>query len=240
VGLSLTVLGCDGSYPAPGGACSGYLVRGGGVSVWVDAGSGTLANLQRHLDLRQLDAIVLSHEHPDHWMDIEGFAVARSYVIGGGAVPVYAPAGLRAHLYFDPPDVYDWHEVADGDQIRIGALALTFRRTDHGPETLAVRVDGDGTSVGYSADSGPAWSLEALGPGLDLALCEATFLREDEGRSQHMSARQAGTSGREAGVSHLVLTHRWPTVTAEATREEGSAAFGSELYLARAGAEYRL
>jgi ribonuclease BN (tRNA processing enzyme) len=240
VGLSLTVLGCDGSYPGPRGACSGYLVRGGGVSVWVDAGSGTLANLQRHVDIRQLDAVVLSHEHPDHWTDIEGFAVARTYVIGGGAVPVFAPGGLRPRLYFDPPDVYDWREVADGDRIGVGDLSLSFCRTDHGPETLAVRIDGDGKSVGYSADSGPAWSLEALGPGLDLALCEATYLRENEGRAQHMSARQAGTSGREAGVSRLVLTHRWPTVKAEATREEGSTAFGSELELARPGAEYLL
>ncbi len=236
--LSLTVLGCDGSYPGPGGACSGYLVRGGGVSVWLDAGTGTLANLQRHLDLRQVDAVVLSHEHPDHWIDLEGFAVARTYVIGGGVVPVYAPAGLRAHLYFDPPAVYDWREIADGDQIGVGALTLSFRRTDHGPETLSVRVDGDGSSVGYSADSGPAWSLEALGPGLDLALCEATYLRDNEGRAQHMSARQAGTSGREAGVGRLVLTHRWPTVPAEASRDEGSTAFGSEVELARPGAEF--
>jgi ribonuclease BN (tRNA processing enzyme) len=183
---------------------------------------------------------VLSHEHPDHWMDLEGFAVARSYVIGGGTVPIYAPAGLRAHLYFDPPDVYDWHVVADGDRIDVGALTLTFSRTDHGPETLAARIEGDGRSFGYSADSGPAWSLDALGPGLDLALCEATFLRKDEGRAQHMSARQAGTSAREAGVPRLVLTHRWPTVTAEATRDEGSTAFGSELELARPGAEFRL
>lgn len=78
-GMSLTVLGCCGSYPGPGQACSGYLVRAIGTSVWVDAGTGTLANLQRHVRLQEVDAIVLSHEHPDHWMDLTGAYVAAKY-----------------------------------------------------------------------------------------------------------------------------------------------------------------
>ncbi|HMC51941.1 MAG TPA: MBL fold metallo-hydrolase, partial [Acidimicrobiales bacterium] len=79
--LTLTVLGCDGSYPGPGGACSGYLVRGGGVRLWLDAGSGTMANLQRHVGLDEIDAVVLSHEHPDHWTDLEAYYVACAYGI---------------------------------------------------------------------------------------------------------------------------------------------------------------
>ncbi len=65
-GFTLTVLGTDGSYPAPGGACSGYLLQAGGRSVWLDAGPGTMANLQLHVGLEQLDAVVVSHAHPDH------------------------------------------------------------------------------------------------------------------------------------------------------------------------------
>ena len=84
-----------------------------------------------------------------------------------------------------------WRDVADGDHIGIGAIEFTFSRTDHGPETLAMRIDAAGRSIGYSADTGPDWALEALGSGLDLALCEATFQREQEGTAQHLSARQA-------------------------------------------------
>ena len=79
--LTLTVLGCSGSYPGPGQACSGYLVRSGGTTVWLDAGTGTLANLQLHVGLDQVDAIVLSHQHPDHWSDIDNFYVACKYVV---------------------------------------------------------------------------------------------------------------------------------------------------------------
>ena len=231
--LTVTVLGCSGSYPGPGGAGSGYLVQGGGVSVWVDAGPGTMANLQARLPLTEVDAVVLSHEHPDHRSDVDSFYVACRHGIHREGVPVYAPAGLLDHTYFRPPEPWlEWHEIADGGRLDLGDLRFTFSRTDHGPETLAMRIEGEGRALGYSADSGPAWSLEALGPGIDLALCEASFQKEQEGMAQHLSARQAGASARAAGVGRLVLTHLWPTLDPERSRAEGSEAFGRPVDLA--------
>ncbi|HET6794552.1 MAG TPA: MBL fold metallo-hydrolase [Acidimicrobiales bacterium] len=232
--LTVTVLGCSGSYPGPGQACSGYLVRSARTTLWLDAGSGTLANLQRHVALDRVDAVVLSHEHPDHWTDVEGFAVASHYDLHLPPVDVYAAPGIGGRLQM-PLDAFRWNEVADGDSVTVGDLSLTFSRTDHGPVTLAVRVDGPERALGYSADTGPAWSLEALGPGLHLALCEATYLRTEEGGAQHMSARQAGSDARQAGLPRLVLTHRMPRVDPRASFEEGSEAFGSPVELAEQG-----
>ena len=238
--MTLTVLGCSGSYPGEGGACSGYLVDDGSTRVWLDAGSGTLANLQRHSALDAIDAVILSHEHPDHWADIEGYNNVLRFVTGRQGLPVYAPAGLRDRTYQDTAPWMAWHEVAGGDRVAVGSLAMTFSRTDHGPETLAVRIDGGGRSLGYSADTGPAWSLSALGPGLDLALCEATLAGGDEGGLQHLSARQAGESAREAGAARLVLTHLWPTLDPEQSRREGSEAFGAPVEVAATHARYEL
>ncbi len=232
--MRVTVLGCSGSFPGPGpgGACSGYLVDDGTTRLWLDAGSGTLANLQRHLALADLDAIVLSHEHPDHWADLEGFHNVLRFVLFRRGFPVYAPAGLKQHVYGDMTPWVTWHDVADGDVAKVGTLVLSFSRTDHGQETLAVRVDADGASLGYTADTGPGWSISALGPGLDAALCEATVPAVLEGRMQHLSARQAGASAREAGARRLILTHLWPTLDPEQGRVEGSEAFGSAVELA--------
>ena len=238
MGLSVTVLGCSGSYPGPGGACSGYLVEDGTTRIWMDAGPGTMANLQRHITFDQLDAIVLSHEHPDHWSDLEGWAIVWQYRLQRSDFPVYAPAGLRGHTYKPESPAFAWHEVGGGDSIRIGTMDLTFSQTDHGPETLAMRIGAGGRSLGYSADTGPAWSLDALGPRLDLVLCEATVPIEEEDTMQHLSARQAGWSARRAGAGRLVLTHLWSTIDPEQAAREGSEAFGGPVEVATVGARY--
>jgi ribonuclease BN (tRNA processing enzyme) len=239
MGLSVTVLGCSGSYPGRDGACSGYLVRNttasGTTTIWMDCGSGTMANLQRHADLDAVDAVVVTHEHPDHWTDLESFHVWAKYGPGQCGIPVYAPGSFRTltpRTALAP--TFDWRVVADADRVDIGDIAASFSRTDHGPETLAVRLNGGGRSLGYSADSGPGWSLEALGPGLDLALCEATLLSDREGRVPgHLSARQAGATAAAAGVGKLALTHLWPTVDPTAAAIEARTTYDGPLTEAR-------
>ena len=235
MGLSVTVLGCSGSYPGRGSACSGYLVDDGTTRIWLDAGSGTLANLQHHLALDQLDAIVISHGHPDHWSDLEGWNIVLQHFLDRSGFPVYAPAGLRRRTYEDTEGAFAWHDVGDGDRVQIAGMSFTFSRTDHGPETLAMRIEGAGRTIAYSADTGPGWSLEALGPGIDLALCEATFHREQEGTVQHLSARQAGAMAKAAGAGRLVLTHIWPTIDATRSRSEAAEAFGADVEIAHIG-----
>jgi ribonuclease BN (tRNA processing enzyme) len=241
VALRLTVLGCSGSYPGPGGAASGYLVQSERTTLWLDAGSGTLANLQRHVGLDDVDAVVLSHEHADHWTDIEGFYVACTYgEQPRWGIPVLAPAGLSGLTIGAGPPTFSWRTISDGTHTEIGDITLTFSRTDHHVETLAVRVESGGKVLGYSADSGPGWSMESLGPGIDLALCEASFLQDRVGSVQHFSARQAGTTARAAGAGRLVLTHTWPTIDLEAIRAEGELAFGGPVDIAAIDAVYEV
>lgn len=258
---TLTILGCDGSYPGPGGAASGYLVQSGSTTIWLDAGPGTFANLQLVCDPETVDAVVLSHEHPDHWTDLESFAVWR---LGSGRrpeVPVYAPPGLRAHTYFGGGDDFGgsgdggvdaartglaWREVGPAHRVEVGDLVCSFVATDHGPPTLAVRVDPAGSppgadlsaSLAYSADTGPDWSVEELGHGIGTVLCEASYTRDHEGTANHLSGRQAGAMAAAAGVGRLVVTHRWPTVSAGALAAEADEAFGRAVHQARTGAVY--
>ena len=239
MGLTLTVLGSCGSYPERGRACSGYLLRGAGTAVLLDAGSGTLANLQKHIDISELDAVIISHEHPDHWIDTTGLHVAAKYYLRMDRLPIYGPASVRDAMYYsDEP--FAWEVVGDGDRVTIGGLTATFSRTDHPVETLAVRIDGDGKSIAYSADTGPGWSFSALGDGIDLALCEATFAPEHEGVAQHLSARQAGEMSRAAGVGRLVLTHVEPGTDLAQSRQLGQAAFGGPLEVAVEDMEFEL
>jgi ribonuclease BN (tRNA processing enzyme) len=239
--LSLTVLGCDGSYPGPGGAGSGYLVRAGGINVWVDAGPGTLANLQNVITIEEIDAIVISHQHVDHWSDLEHLAVASHYIIQRPDIPLYCVTDVTDMMRIGPAaKSLVWNRITADSRVGIGPMTFTFSRTDHPVDTLAVRVDSGGRSLGYSADSGPGWGLSELGPDLDLALCEATFLADREGTLPHMSARQAGESARAAGVGRLVLTHLLARTDREAAIDEGVTAFGRPVELAEIGKRYEV
>ena len=242
--VSLTVLGCDGSWPGPGGAGSGYLVRIDDLAVLLDCGPGTAGALQDHIDPGELVAVVVTHHHTDHWSDLYALDAqarfGRSVRHRGRPLPVYAPASVRDRV--SPGDVpaVEWHLVGDGDRASIGDVALAFHRTDHVDETVAVRIDGGGRSLGYSADTGPGWAPSALGLGLDLLLCEATYTAEHEGTAQHLSGRQAGQAARAAEARRLVITHRWPTIDAAAVAAEAAEAFGGPVEQAVRGADYQL
>lgn len=242
--LTLTVLGCDGSHPGPGGEGSGYLVRdwSSSTAVWLDAGPGTFAHLLEFTDAAALDAVVLSHSHDDHWSDIQSFITAARWTMAfdRDPVPVYAPPGVRERV----PGwefVLDWHEVDDGAEVVIGGLTARFSRTHHPVHTLAVSLSGAAGTLGYSADSGPQWPLHRLGHDLDLVLCEATYTEAfEEDDPIHMSGTQAGRAAREAAARRLVVTHRWATIPEAAVVAEAASAFGGRVDAARVGRGFSL
>jgi ribonuclease BN (tRNA processing enzyme) len=122
--------------------------------------------------------------------------------------------------------------------LTIGSLEARFGATDHGTPTLAVGLAHQGATLAYSADSGPGWSVEELGSGIGTFLCEATYTQESEGSLLHLSGREAGAMARAAGVGRLILTHRWPTVSADDVRREAELAFGRSVEQASTGAVF--
>ncbi len=235
--MDLTVLGCSGSYGgADGGACSGYLVREGDTRVWLDCGNGTFGQLQRHLPVQDLTAVVLTHEHPDHVVDMYGLHIMLRYGLHRTGLPVYAPAGLAERLGAlvegDWGDAFSWRVIDADDEVTVGSLALRFSRTDHPPPTYAVEVTADGSRLIYTSDTGPAWSAEAFPGGADLVLSEATYLHDEKAAPIHLSAKEAGQAARAAGARRLMLTHLWPQLDRQTVVAEGSAAYGQPVLLA--------
>lgn len=234
--MELTVVGCSGSYGAPAaGACSGYLLRDGDTTIWMDCGNGSFVNLQRHVDPADLTAVVITHEHPDHCVDLYGLHVLLRYGIERSGVPVYAPAGADQRLgaLVQWGDTFDWHSIDDGSVASIGEIAVAFSRTDHPPPTYAVDLTGsDGRRLVYTSDTGPGWSVDAFAPGAQVVLSEASYIHADRRSPIHLSAHEAGTAARAAAAERLVLTHLWPQVDPSTVVEEGSEAFGAAVTLA--------
>lgn len=240
--LAVTILGCSGTYAGAGGACSGYLLQSGSTNIWLDCGPGTLANLQRHIDLVDLHGIVCTHSHPDHWAELPVVANALRYGVGrfDAELPLVwttETAQMFSAVSHRPPDPTFVSTVVDeGSRVTIGDIDLSFSQTDHPVETLAVRADSGGSSIAYSADTGNDWSLASLGEGIDLALVEATMDAESE--VQHLTAAQAGSQAREAGVAALVLTHLAPGSDPDARRREAAAAFDGPIAVAEIDERY--
>ncbi len=234
--LNVTVLGSSGTYAGPDEACSGFLVRSPGATVMMDAGPGTLANLQRHVAPDDLDAVVLSHCHPDHWLELPVLRNALKYVLRCDGLDVYATAETlemaECVIGHGFASTLRPHVITDGSTFALSDQRWRCSRTDHPVETLGLRVEADGRSLGYSADTGPAWSMGELGS-IDLGICEATFLHESPERNPvHLSAHQAGELARAAGVGHLVITHVLPTGSVEDSVAEASAAYGAPVDVA--------
>jgi ribonuclease BN (tRNA processing enzyme) len=249
--VRLTVVGCSGSFPAAEAACSCYLVEADGFRVLLDLGSGAFGALQRYVDPYQVDAVVLSHLHPDHCLDLCGYYVARKYRPDGpvlAPLPVYGPAGTAERMagaYGLPPDPgmreeFDFHTLRPGG-FELGPLTLRVDRVNHPVETFAVRMEHDGHSFTYSADTGECDDLVRLAVGTDLLLCEASFLYgRDTVPNLHLNGRQAGEHAERAGAGRLVLTHIPPWTDAEQTLADAYAAFGGPAELARPGTTYEV
>jgi len=234
--MELTVLGCSGSYGAPAaGACSGYLVRDGDTTIWMDCGNGSFVNLQRHVDPADLSAVVITHEHPDHCVDVYGLHVLLRYGLERAGVPLFAPAGAedRMGTLVQWGDTFDWRPIEGGDRASIGGISMAFSRTDHPPPTFAVELtNAADRRLVYTSDTGPEWSADAFAPGAHILLSEASYTHADRRSPIHLSGRQAGEAARQAQAERLVLTHLWPQVDPTVVVEEGSDAFGAAATLA--------
>lgn len=244
--LAVRILGCSGSYAAAGGACTGYLVQSSGAKVWLDAGPGTLANLQHHCELADLDAIVLTHAHPDHWLELPVVAIALEWFEQRERLKVYS----NSHMFGEARDligpslttVFDWHVLAGDEAVTIGDQTWTFAETEHYVPTFAVRADAEGSSFVFSSDTGPDFSLEPMversGP-IDLALIESTFLeREGNEGILHLSATEAAELARDAGARRLLLTHQAPREDREAHAALARHTFPGDVVLAEVGELY--
>jgi ribonuclease BN (tRNA processing enzyme) len=243
--LTLTVLGTASPHPLPDQPCSGYLVRGGGAQVWVDAGPGSFAELQRHTDPARLTAIWISHLHADHSADLLSAVYALAY--GGLTVPaplpVHAPAGCAERLagFFGRNDtaflsgVFDFRPLHDGHAARYGDLTLTARAVAHDTEAYGLRAEADGRVLAYSGDSGPCAALTGLAERADLFLCEADIDAHREGEQVHLAPEDTGRTARAADVRKLLVTHVGPTLTPEAATARAAAAFVGPTAVARVG-----
>ena len=87
------MLGSHGTWPGVNGQCSGYLVSHDGFHLWLDAGTGTFARVQEHIAVADIGAMLITHGHADHFLDVIPHFYARHYGQMGSTGPAVLLAG---------------------------------------------------------------------------------------------------------------------------------------------------
>lgn len=260
--MRITVLGKSPAWQDADGACSGYLIEVGETRLLLDCGNGVFSKLRRFCDYVQVDAVVISHLHADHFLDLVPFAYALTYAPRQQPVPVarwqgtdnparpllYAPHGARETFRrvvgaWGNDDLienaFELSEYAPGDELQIGGARIRLSPVPHYLPTCAVEVSNGTGRFTYGADCSPSEELIAFAGGTDLLMVEATLPRpERTGVRGHLTPAEAGEHGRRAGARCLVLTHISDELDCLWALAEAERAYGGPVAIASEGDTY--
>jgi ribonuclease BN (tRNA processing enzyme) len=242
--VKITVLGGCGAWPAAGQACSGYLVEHEGFRLVLDPGYATLPRLLAYAAAEQVDAVLISHGHPDHCADLNPLLRARAL---GAAPPPPLPVhtlrgAVDAVLALDNPRMlagaYVLRELSFGQRLEVGPFQVDTWALPHFVPNAGVRLTVDGQVLAYTGDTGPSDDIAVMARGADVLMAEATFTdRVLPARDAPFlsTARQAGQHAARADVGRLVLTHLWPGTDPAAARAAARRAYVADLDVAAPG-----
>jgi len=255
--MRLVIVGCSGSYAGPSSPASSYLVQaeheGRTWNLVLDLGSGALGALQRHIDPLRIDAVVLSHLHPDHCLDLCGLYVMQKYsptVISRTRILVYGSRGTgermaRAYGITSPVGMrheFDFRDLNQRQAVQIGPFTVTPHAVNHPLEAYGLRVEADGEVLAYTGDTDTCEGLNALFHGATLALADSAFVDgRDHAKDIHLSGSRAAQAAVDAGgVRRLMLTHMPAWNDPSVCRAQAAAVWPGDVEVAEPDAVYEL
>jgi ribonuclease BN (tRNA processing enzyme) len=243
--MRFTTLGGRGAWPGPGQGCSGYLLQYHRTTLLIDPGYGTAGAVTDVVRVRDIDAVFVSHGHPDHCADLS--ALLRARVLADPddrppALPVFAPVGaVEAALALDEPETLDGSfervEFAIGDSFGIGDFRASTVELPHFVPNAAARFDVQGRSLVYTGDGPGTAELVELARGSDVLVADATYVDEVPARHAGMlgTARSAGDVATDSQVARLLLTHLWPGTDPAASTQAARTAYDGVVDVASPG-----
>ena len=263
--MRVTILGKSPSWQDAGGACSGYLIQTEQTNLLLDCGNGVFAKLRERIDYTEVDAVVISHMHADHFLDLVPFSYALTYAPKQQPVPVHVWPGTddpaRPELIAPPgatevlrrvvgawgnedlvEGAFDLREYEPDSSVTAGDLTASFHPVPHFIETFAVNVTApDAGKLTYGADTRPGEEIIKVARDADLLILEATLPRpERTGVRGHLTPAEAAEHAKRAGAKRLVLTHISDELGDDWALDQAREIFEGPLEIAREGATYDL
>ena len=243
--MKLTVIGCWGGYPAPGEATSAYLIEKDDFSLLVDAGSGSLAQLQHYKNVMEIDAIILSHYHQDHIADIGVMQYAwltQSYVNETDEIlPIYG------HIEDEEGFSKLTHDFTEGiaydpdKTLEIGPFSISFLKTKHPVPCYGMKISDGETTIVYTADTSYKKEWIKFSEQADLLIIDCNFYAKQDGsKAGHMTSKEGGSIAKEANVKHLLLSHLPQYGELSQLKKEAGEEFNGKIDLAHSGWKWKL
>ena len=241
--MRITVLGGRGAYPTAGWPCSGYLVESAGFRLLIDPGYATLPRLCEVIDPVRLDAVIVSHGHPDHCADLN--PLLRSRALRDDPAPPLPvcspPRALDAVLALDRPGMLDaaidGQDFEPGDRLTIGPFRIDTFGLPHSVPNAGLRIRDDRGVLAYTGDTGPCDDLADLARDADVFIAEASYADTvpDDSVGTLSSAGDMGAVANRAGVERLVLAHLMPGTADEPALDRAAEQFRGNICVAHPG-----
>lgn len=234
--MKVTIIGCDGAYPRVNGATSAYLVQDNETSVLLDCGSGSISRLQNHIELSELDGIVISHYHADHYADLECMQFAAMLDTfekkRDKALVIYGPGEEKMLTY---KNFCIGNTFKGKENFTIGSLTFETKLNKHGIEAYSIKVTNkDGECLVYTGDTGYYDELPVFCKDASLLIAESSCYEYERGKlSGHMTGGEAGIVAEKSVVDTLILTHLPHYGDIEKMVDEAKQFFNGEVILAR-------
>ncbi|WNF35903.1 MBL fold metallo-hydrolase [Bacillaceae bacterium IKA-2] len=244
--MKLTVIGQWGAYPEKNEATSCYLLEHDGFKLLIDCGSGALSQLQNFCSLAELNAVIISHYHHDHWADIGPLQYSR--LVDRQLKNTDKPLAIYGHPYEQaefqklakPPHVLSFI-YNESDYSSIGPFRITFLETDHPAKCFAMRFEIAGKVIVYTADSSYKPDFSIFAKDADILISETSFYADQDAKQYgHMTSLEAATIAKQANVQTLILTHLPHFGDHQQLIKEAKSIFAGEVALARKGLTYEL
>ena len=254
--VELTVLGKSPAMPDAGGAHSGYLITHAGFTLLLECGGGVFAKLRAYADPAAVDAVLITHLHADHMLDLLPFSFALATGLLGShrrQPLLWGPPGATAAFKAYSEAVGMADQINDGfwvreydpaRELKLGPIAVSFCTVPHFIPAWACDLRApNGRRLTFGGDCGPNEKIIQLGRDTDLLMLEAT---EGPGPHQaggprgHLTAAEAGAIAHHAGARRLLITHYSDQHDVVALRGAAERAFGGPVELAAEQARFAI
>ncbi len=219
--VSVRFLGSGDAFGSGGRHQACVLVRADTTCFLIDCGASSLISIRRfEVDPVEIDAILISHLHGDHFGGLPFFILEAQFISRRTKPLVVAgPPGLEERVRQAQEVLFpgssqtqqkfalEFVEPNEGIETRVGSLAATPFSVAHasGAPAYAWRIQCGDKVIAYSGDTEWTDALVQVAKGADLFICEAYYFEKKV--KYHLDYQALMSHRDELGCRRLILTH---------------------------------